>query len=49
MRVFVGSWNVNGKFPREDLSAWLCDGSDASVEAKLSMPDVYVIGCVIHR
>ena len=44
MRVFVGSWNVNGKFPREDLSTWLCDGTDASVEAKLAMPDVYVVG-----
>lgn len=35
---------MNGKFPREDISAWLCDGADADAEGKLALPDIYVIG-----
>ena len=43
MRLFCGTWNVNGKFPREDLSAWLTEGAEAD-GGGASMPDVYVIG-----
>jgi len=34
--VFVGSWNVNGKSPSEDLSDWLMTNPD--------LPDLYFIG-----
>ena len=45
LRVFVGTWNVNGKFPqREDLTPWLCEGADADSELRLTLPDIYVIG-----
>ena len=44
LRVFVGTWNVNGKFPREDLTTWLCDGADTDAQVALNLPDVYVIG-----
>lgn len=44
LRLFVGTWNVNGKFPREDLTKWLCDGADGDAEGRLTLPDVYVIG-----
>lgn len=40
VRLFVGTWNVNGKFPKEDISAWLTEGADADVY----LPDVYVVG-----
>jgi hypothetical protein len=41
LRLFVGTWNVNGKSPRESLAPWLTDGvSDGD------MPDIYVLGCV---
>lgn len=53
MRVFVGSWNVNGKFPREDLSPWLADGAfdpaqggGPTPQGTFNLPDVYVVGCV---
>ena len=49
LRVFVGTWNVNGKFPREDLTTWLCDGADTDAQVALNLPDVYVIGCVARR
>ena len=43
MRVFVGTWNVNGKFPKdESIAPWLTDGIDTADSA--SMPDVYVLG-----
>jgi hypothetical protein len=44
MRLFVGTWNVNGKFPAEDLTPWLCEGADSDAEGRLTLPDVYVIG-----
>lgn len=44
LRLFTGTWNVNGKFPREDLTPWLCDGADSDAEGKLTLPDVYIIG-----
>lgn len=31
---------MNGKFPKEDISAWLTEGADADVY----LPDVYVVG-----
>ncbi len=40
MRLFVGTWNVNGKFPKEDISAWLTEGAEVDVY----LPDVYVVG-----
>jgi len=46
LRLFVGSWNVNGKVPKEDISAWLCEGASADAEGRLDLPDIYVIGCV---
>jgi phosphatidylinositol-bisphosphatase len=46
LRLFVGTWNVNGKFPKEDLTPWLCDGADADAEGKLTLPDVYIVGYV---
>jgi hypothetical protein len=42
LRVFVGSYNVNGKFPKEDLTPWLCEG--ASADGGACMPDLYVVG-----
>jgi inositol polyphosphate 5-phosphatase INPP5B/F len=40
LRVFVGTYNVNGKVPKEDLTPWLCEGGlDES-----NIPDVYVCG-----
>lgn len=42
LRLFVGSWNVNGKWPREDIAAWLTDGAKENGGA--NMPDVYVVG-----
>lgn len=44
LRVFVGTWNVNGKFPKEDLTPWLCEGADTDSKVALSLPDVYVVG-----
>jgi hypothetical protein len=44
LRVLVASWNVNGKFPKEDLTPWLCEGADADVEQRMTLPDIYVIG-----
>lgn len=35
-RIFVGTWNVNGKDPTQDLSSWLAVDTVA--------PDVYAIG-----
>lgn len=42
LRLFIGTWNVNGKWPKEDLTAWLCEGADADGGA--NMPDIYVVG-----
>ena len=42
MRVFVGTWNVNGKWPREDIGEWLCQGAEADGGA--SLPDLYIVG-----
>jgi hypothetical protein len=42
LRVFVGTWNVNGKWPKEELAPWLCDGAEADGGA--NMPDLYVVG-----
>jgi hypothetical protein len=40
LRLFVGTYNVNGKVPKEDLGPWLCEsGLDEA-----SIPDVYVCG-----
>lgn len=44
LRLFVGTWNVNGKTPRESLTPWLNDGVDADAEGRLDLPDIYVIG-----
>ena len=40
LRLFVGTWNVNGKTPRESLAPWLTDGSGRGVD----LPDLYVVG-----
>jgi hypothetical protein len=40
----VGTWNVNGKWPRESLTPWLCEGADSDAERRLVMPDIYVVG-----
>lgn len=42
LRFFVGTWNVNGKWPREDIAPWLTDG--AAENGGANMPDVYVVG-----
>lgn len=42
MRLFVGTWNINGKMPRENLSEWLTAGADA--DGGLNLPDIYVVG-----
>ena len=52
LRLMCGTWNVNGKFPREDLTPWLADGAydlgqggpGGQGGARINMPDVYVIG-----
>ena len=44
LRVFVGTWNVNGKFPKEDITPWLCQGADTDAKVALNLPDVYVVG-----
>lgn len=48
LRLYVGTWNVNGKFPREDLTPWLAEGAydhlESGSDAKIHMPDVYVVG-----
>lgn len=48
LRLFVGTWNVNGKMPKESLSAWLTDGVGAdgsgSDSGAADLPDVYVVG-----
>mmetsp|Transcript_6080 Transcript_6080/g.9507 ORF Transcript_6080/g.9507 Transcript_6080/m.9507 type:complete len:834 (+) Transcript_6080:210-2711(+) len=37
LRVFIGTWNVNGKKPQESIDDWLRPGGDR-------VPDVYVCG-----
>lgn len=37
--TFVGTWNVNGKKPSENLSTWLCYGNPTD-----RLPDIYVVG-----
>ncbi|KAJ9068326.1 hypothetical protein DSO57_1029940 [Entomophthora muscae] len=37
MRLFVGTWNVNGKYATQSLSPWLLDGNEEE-------PDIYVLG-----
>lgn len=48
LRLFVGTWNVNGKFPREDLTPWLAEGAydhlEKGSDVKINMPDLYVVG-----
>mmetsp|Transcript_13038 Transcript_13038/g.23138 ORF Transcript_13038/g.23138 Transcript_13038/m.23138 type:complete len:841 (+) Transcript_13038:63-2585(+) len=39
LNVFVGTWNVNGKKPLEDITPWLSVGGETS-----QPPDVYAIG-----
>ena len=42
VRLFVGTYNVNGKKPEESPRDWLLP----TREAPAAMPDVYVVGCV---
>ena len=35
-RIFVGSWNVNGQYPAEDVTPWLAVYKDP--------PDVFCLG-----
>jgi hypothetical protein len=46
LRLFVGTWNVNGKMPKESISAWLTDGlgSDGGTDSAADLPDIYVVG-----
>ena len=48
LRLFVGTWNVNGKMPRESLAPWLLDGASegGAGGAPVDLPDIYVVGCV---
>lgn len=34
--IFVGSWNVNGQYPAEDVTPWLAVNKDP--------PDVFCLG-----
>lgn len=43
LRLFVGTWNVNGKMPKESLSSWLTAGAEADGGAA-DLPDIYVVG-----
>ena len=42
VRLFVGSYNVNGKKSEESPRDWLL----AARETPAAMPDVYIVGCV---
>ncbi|KAI0240548.1 hypothetical protein L0F63_007435 [Massospora cicadina] len=37
IKLFVGTWNVNGKYATQPLSLWLVEGQE-------EMPDLYVLG-----
>lgn len=43
LSVFVGTYNVNGKVPTEDITSWLCDFKKLGAK---DVPDIYVVGCV---
>jgi phosphatidylinositol-bisphosphatase len=37
MKIYVGTWNVNGKSPTEDIGPWLLQKQD-------DMPDIFALG-----
>jgi phosphatidylinositol-bisphosphatase len=37
IRIYVGTWNVNGKSPTEDIGPWLLQKPD-------EMPDIFALG-----
>jgi hypothetical protein len=39
LTIFIGTWNVNGKPPGEDLSSWLMN-----ITPSPNLPDIYAIG-----
>lgn len=45
LRIFTGSWNVNGKSLSEDISSWIFRG----MRTEADIPDIYVIGFVCAR
>ena len=44
MRVFVGTYNVNGKKPSEALFPWLCSPLEPLMAQGAALPDFYVVG-----
>lgn len=46
IRLFVGTWNVNAKIPKDTLSAWLSTGPNGDMldEGDNKLPDIYVVG-----
>lgn len=52
MRIFAGSWNVNGKHPDKDMAPWLLGRAAGAAaaepgEAETALPEVSQLADII--